>query len=34
MEKQANTSKIGKTTKGKTRKAKYEDDDSRDEAIS
>jgi hypothetical protein len=32
MEKQANTGKIGKTTKGKTGKANYENDDSWEEA--
>jgi hypothetical protein len=32
MEKQANIGKIEKTTKGKTGKANYEDDDSREEA--
>jgi hypothetical protein len=32
MEKQANTGKIRKTTKGKTGKANYEDDDSREKA--
>ena len=34
MEKQVNTCKIGKkkTTKGKTRKANYEDNDGREEA--
>jgi hypothetical protein len=32
MEKQANTSKIRKITKGKTMKANYENDDSGEEA--
>jgi hypothetical protein len=32
MEKQAITFKIGKTTKGKTGKANYEDDDSQEKA--
>jgi hypothetical protein len=32
MEKQANIGKIEKTTKGKTGKANYEDDDSQEEA--